>query len=640
MGKKILTGLIGFAGVGISALALFAQKLGIARGSHWGFGRFVLLGVGLAFVLGYLLILTWNVWVRGWEWFQGRIRGFFVTCGQLLFVQKVLGGIGLAVRSLQAAWHRFPAVKWSAEHLKPPLAAAARKIRNSGLVRYFSASPSRAAALAAVCLGVIVVTIYVWFVSVGRWIDWPKNTNYYDKLAAGFSHGQPYLLEKPDPALARLADPYDFVSRGRIHILWDVSYFDGKYFLYWGPAPALVLMGVHLFTSQPIGDEVLVFSFVTGTFLFSTLLILNLRRRLYPNLDWKYVPPAIIIAGFANPLPWLLNRPAIYEAAISGGQLFLLAGLYFCLTALEGQPGRYWKLALASLCWVGAMSSRLTLAPATFFLTAMAGLYVMTHSDRRAGRCTAALALGLPMGAGLAGLLWYNKIRFNAWFEFGLRYSLTGLNYHKYYSEAFSLANFLPNFNNYLINPFRTLTIFPYIKPDWGGRLLFFYFKSPAHYFSEQVSGLIPTLPFVLFALIPLFYVLRAGWRKITLRSKAEAQEQPRAETGLKEWTFATLCGAGLLAFAPILFFITSNMRYLADPVPTLVILSILGFWQGVEALTDRPTLRRIFIALVVILVAYSAMVSLLLAVTGNEARFENLNPALFEKLTHWFTFW
>jgi hypothetical protein len=44
------------------------------------------------------------------------------------------------------------------------------------------------------------------------------------------------------------------------------------------------------------------------------------------------------------------------------------------------------------------------------------------------------------------------------------------------------------------------------------------------------------------------------------------------------------------------------------------------------------------FNILVVILTLYSITVSLLLAVTGAEARFEHLNPVLFEKLTRWFT--
>src|SRR5271157_3441210 len=62
------------------------------------------------------------------------------------------------------------------------------------------------------------------------------------------------------------------------------------------------------------------------------------------------------------------------------------------------------------------------------------------------------------------------------------------------------------------------------------------------------------------------------------------------------------------------------------------------GFLVGSGLLAARPALRRLWIALVIVLVAYSIGVSLLLAVTGNEARFENLNPVLFKQLEHWLT--
>jgi hypothetical protein len=367
LGKKGLLRIIGLAGLGVTGLALSAQKLGIARSNHWGFGRVLLLGTGLVLLLCFLLILIWTYSQNRLGWLKGQIRNLFQTFLRLGFVQGIALGLRKEGRSLKAGWDRFPVVRWSVAHLKPPLSAALRRIHNSGLVRYFSASPGRRAALAAVCFGVIVVAIYVWYVSVGRWIDWPKNTNFYDQLAAGFSHGQSYLLEKPDPALAKLADPYDFNNRHGIHVLWDTSYYDGKYFLNWGPAPALVLVVVHLFTSQPIGDEVLVFSFVSGAFLFSCLLILRLRECLFPDLNWKYVIPAILIAGFANPLPWLLNRPAIYEASIAGGQFFLMAGLFFAFTAIAQPPPSSWKLVLSSLCWVLAMTSRATLTLAVIF---------------------------------------------------------------------------------------------------------------------------------------------------------------------------------------------------------------------------------------------------------------------------------
>jgi hypothetical protein len=132
--------------------------------------------------------------------------------------------------------------------------------------------------------------------------------------------------------------------------------------------------------------------------------------------------------------------------------------------------------------------------------------------------------------------------------------------------------------------------------------------------------------------------MLKAGWRMFGPASAARHSSESRIVLEIKEWTYLTLGGACLLAFLPILFYISNNMRYLADMVPMTVLLSILGFWQGAEALARRPGLRGMFILLVILLVTYSVVVSLLLAVTGNEARFEKLNPVLFENLTHWLT--
>jgi hypothetical protein len=283
------------------------------------------------------------------------------------------------------------------------------------------------------------------------------------------------------------------------------------------------------------------------------------------------------------------------------------------------------------------MSSRITLAPAVLFLTAMGGLYLLTHCDR-SRRLAYLLVIALPVWVGLAGMLYYNDIRYGSWSEFGLRYSITGLNYHKLYSEAFSLANFLPNLNNYLINPFKTLSIFPYVEPDLGGRLLFFRFNGPQHYFSEDVSGLIPTFPYFAVSLIPLGYLLQAGWKRATLRSESRAKPWLLAGIGLRDWLLPTLGGASILAFVPILLFITCNMRYLADVTPMLVLLSSMGFWLGAESLRARPVLRWLFIASVIALIVYSAGVSLLLAITGDQSRLEHLNPLLFEQLTRWLT--
>ena len=63
---------------------------------------------------------------------------------------------------------------------------------------------------------------------------------YYNLLARGFLKGQLALDKAADPFLATLSDPTDPAQRAG-HGMFDVSYFKGRYYLYWGATPAVVL---------------------------------------------------------------------------------------------------------------------------------------------------------------------------------------------------------------------------------------------------------------------------------------------------------------------------------------------------------------------------------------------------------------
>ena len=64
----------------------------------------------------------------------------------------------------------------------------------------------------------------------------------YDMLANAFLRGSISLLEKPSQALMNLENPYDYLNRGGIDYIWDATYFNGKYYLYWGFVPAFSLL--------------------------------------------------------------------------------------------------------------------------------------------------------------------------------------------------------------------------------------------------------------------------------------------------------------------------------------------------------------------------------------------------------------
>jgi hypothetical protein len=79
-------------------------------------------------------------------------------------------------------------------------------------------------------------------------------------------------------------------------------------------------------------------------------------------------------------------------------------------------------------------------------------------------------------------------------------------------------------------------------------------------------------------------------------------------------------------------------MRHLTDVVPLLLILSTLGIWIGFSMVQNRKLGRWLFSILVWAVTLYSAATGLLLSVTGYQARFENLNPEHFERITRLFT--
>ncbi len=493
MGRKSLIVLLGLAGLGLFALAVFAQKLGIDRGSDWGTGRRIIAVTGLFFILFTIFLATWSFWQRLIDKARRNMCHAWMTLIEIpLFKRFAL--------ALQANYNTFKGV-WNRSWVHKILA----RIASSPFVHYCTETEDRKAASVTVLVGTLVFLLYIWFVSVGYWTLWPKTTSYYQQLSDAFRAGQVSLLIEPDPALSTLADPYTMANREGISYPWDVVFFQGKFYLYWGPAPALTVTLMRIFASEEIGDQVLVFFFASGVFIVSCLFMLRLRAEFFRLIRWPYMIPGILLAGLANPFPWLLNRPAVYEAAIAAGQFFLITGLFFGFLAIGKNPVRFWMLIFSGSCLGLAVASRASLSYAVVFLAVMIAGYILL---KRIPGQTAYLQLGLfllPLLITLAVLSWYNQIRFGNWVEFGFKYQLTGMNTQ---INTFSLANLPINLHNYLINPYRLLSTFPYVKPRLGGHFVFFPISSPSNYYAEHTTGIIITFPFVVFGLIPITYLI------------------------------------------------------------------------------------------------------------------------------------
>jgi hypothetical protein len=611
---KIFSRFLLFISIAIIGFSLFANFFGFDRDNNWGIGRILLLSIGTILLFIGLLIISWKIWVKVYIQFdEGRIKII-----KVILEIPIIHRFSIWVSYRLKKFENHAAVRWYNRSMVTP-------VKHSRIAAYFGGSNYRKAALAAGVVACIVITIFIWFVSVGQWTKWPSTGDYYYELARAFWHGQLNLLIKPDPELLALSDPYDYESRAHISHPWDVSLFNGKFYLYWGPAPAIILAIVRIFYTARIGDEILVFSFLSGAFIFASLLILQFHKRLFPELRWWSVVPGILMAGLVNPLPWILNRPGIYEAAIAGGQFFLIAGLFFGFLAIETEKHRSIFLIIACSSWALAIGSRVNLAIVVIFLIGMVALYLLHNSVKYKDKLYSILAISIPFAIGLIGLGLYNKLRFGSWFDVGNRYQLGG-------------QNILPNLHNYLLNPFRTLSVFPYIKPNWGGKYIFFPINTPLYYYSEQITGLLPSAPYVVLAVIPVIFIIWKCWQYKKENGAELLSNQSYFSERILIWMSVSLTGAVLMVFSTTLLLLWGTMRYMADMVILATLTSTMGFFIGLTFLKNHNGWRKLFILFALMITVASIIISLLLAITGYDSRFEKLNPLLFEFLTRLLT--
>ena len=435
----------------------------------------------------------------------------------------------------------------------------------------------------------LIILIYLWFVSAGQWIAWPQTTNYYDQIASSFEKGQLFLLATPSSALLALSNPYDPGIRGNIPFPIDFSLFNGKFYLYFGPVPAIVLAIIKLLLPIEIGDQYVVFVSILGIYIFQCLFILSIWRKYFRDFPIWMILICIPLIGLINPFLYMLVTARIYEAAITAGQFFFMGGLYFAVMAFDKPLVSLSRLGLAGLFWASAIASRMILSLPVGFMALMTLFWIIITSPKIGTRQTiqGTISFVLPFALGIACLGWYNHARFGSVFETGINYQLTATNLQKNHNDLFTLANVPQNLYNYLINPPKILNTFPYISATSANKKssVVPFIKLPAIYNGEQITGLVYSAPFILFAIIPFF----------TLFSKTSNQQYSNPLFGKNnkmdfiKWIFISLIGSFLLAFIALLLFFWATMRYMTDFIPSLILLSIIGFWQGYRFFTQRP---------------------------------------------------
>ena len=297
--------------------------------------------------------------------------------------------------------------------------------------------------------------------------NWRGQTSeYYQLLTDAFLAGQTSLLVQPPAQLLALPDPYDPRANAYLR-LHDASLYHGKYYLYFGPTPAIVLfLPYKVLTGSHLPSRIAVALFCVAGFACSCALFFLLAKREKWDCPQWFGSAAMLSLGTAVAASFVLTHPSFYEVAISAGYCFIMAGFLLTAHSLGQDRPRVLSLIGAGLCFGLAVGCRPNFAPLVIIMIAM------VTSRLRSSKTRALAFLGPIVLCGVL-LAAYNYVRFQNPIEFGIRYQLlanpTDLDDHFNHS----LRNLLPGIYALFLGP-------PFELPCWFHRSMGLFWMSPA----------------------------------------------------------------------------------------------------------------------------------------------------------------
>lgn len=267
----------------------------------------------------------------------------------------------------------------------------------------------------------LLLFLSIWGISaVSHWGAENVGANYYKLLSDAFLKGQLSLLVQPAPELLKLANPYDPIQNlpYRLH---DASLYKGKYYLYWGPFPAIM----RIISAQQFDQDFMIVLYIFLASFFFYKIAALIREKYFKNIS-DFLFYSICAAGIFNGMSiYMLTVSGIYYEAIVASMAFSSAGLYFFLKSIEEDSASS-SLFLCGLFFSFAVASRVSsifvLAPVMLFY-----LIQFFYKKDRGNEVKKMSYFALPLLATAVLLLLYHYLRFENVFEFGITYQLVGL---------------------------------------------------------------------------------------------------------------------------------------------------------------------------------------------------------------------
>lgn len=462
----------------------------------------------------------------------------------------------------------------------------------------------RLAILGVVCA--LIIGAFIWSAQPGilESISYPAQESYYNLLVQGFRSGQLNVKREAPPALATLSDPYDPDANSQYvwdqhNLCYEMSYYKGKLYLYFGATAVLVLFWPYeILTGHylPATDAILIF-FSCGLVMAAGLLY-AIWRRYFPVASVWIIAAAIASLGLCTGILDILSSCDVYEVAKSCAFAFMMLALVGIYRALHDPKQEIKWLLLASLAYGLAIASRQTLifGALVLLIPPFQAWRGVARTDSPVRFIALLAAAVCPMAAVGLGLMFYNDLRFDNPLEFGWRYQLTNIN------------------QNVAVGPFNLHYLWFNFR---------FYFLQPAHW-----SGHYPFLQIVPMPPAPSGYAgigipyagLLCNYPIVWMALAAPLAWHGRRDVPGLRWFVTTLLWLFVACALTLCFFRVASSRYQFDFLPVFILLAIVGILGLEQALAGRVLWRRIVRCAWCLLLAYTAVFNVFAAVESRAA--------------------
>jgi tetratricopeptide (TPR) repeat protein len=410
--------------------------------------------------------------------------------------------------------------------------------------------------------------------------DDPKEV-VYNRMIEGFGQGHLSLAREVPMGFALLQDPFDPEQnapyRAPPYFLYDLSYYQGKLYAYFGPVPALLLFGpFHLITGKFLTYKAAAVLYSAWGLASLAWLFLSARRLYAPETPGWVMAMLVMTCGLATGLPTLLARVDIWEIPIAGATATILFVVVALWQAWHQPARRAVWLAAASLgigLAIGTRPTAVLIAPVLILPL------IQEWREYRLSRGAGILAgAAIPLFLCLGALALYNVARFGNPMEFGQTFQLAALQYVGKLRQ-YGFDYIWDNIRIYFLNFAPWTATFPYFGSPPSLAL------NASHAKPEFCFGILGNVPIVFMALAaPLV------WRR---------------RDGLSFIALVILCVAAMQIGLLMIFF-GAVSRYEVEILTPLLGLAAVGLIAVEARRSGRYVVRGLWIALAAVSIAFN----------------------------------